>query len=88
MTPEQRVPANSDAITRILGIQETTLELIRQVKLEIGEVKQLQVDQQKQMAVQQAQLEEMRRFNEGTRKLWVAIAKKVEWLDEDDWPKD
>ena len=40
------------------------------------------------MAVQQAQLEELRHSNEGTRKLWVAIAKKVEWLDEDDWPED
>ena len=34
------------------------------------------------------QLEEMRRFNRGTRKLWIAIAKKEDWLDEDDWPED
>ena len=40
------------------------------------------------MDVQQARLEEMRHFNEGTRKLWVAIAKKAEWLDEDDWSED
>ena len=40
------------------------------------------------MADQQAQLEEMRHFNEGTRKLWGAITKRVEWLDEDYWPED
>ena len=45
MTLEQRVTAHSDAINRILGIQETTLELVRQVKLEIGKVKQLQEGQ-------------------------------------------
>ena len=76
----------------MLSVQETTLELIR-------EVKEIQVRQQKQMADHQKQItvmrrehreqmESMRRFNRGTRKLWVAIAKKVEWLDEDDWPED
>ena len=45
MTLEQRVTAHSDAINRILGIQEPTLELMRQVKLEIGEVKQPQEGQ-------------------------------------------
>ena len=34
------------------------------------------------------QMDAMRRFNAGTRKLWVAIARNVEWLDEDDWPED
>lgn len=94
----------------MLSVQETTLELIREVKeLQVHQQKQM-AEQQKQMADQQKQISEMRRehreqmesmhrehreqmesmhrFNRGTRKLWVAIAKKVEWLDEDDWPED
>ncbi len=75
------------------------MELIREVKeLQVHQQKQM-AEQQKQMADQQKQISEMRRehreqmesmhrFNRGTRKLWVAIAKKVEWLDEDDWPED
>lgn len=99
MTLEQRVAANEKTIRQIMSLQETTLELIR-------EVKQTQVDHQKSMVEMRGemvemrgemvemrrdmveQMDEMRRFNAGTRKLWVAIAKKVEWLDEDDWPED
>ena len=99
MTLEQRVTANEESIRQIMSLQESTLELIR-------EVKQTQVDFQKSMVEMrremvemrremvemrrdhQEQMDEMRRFNAGTRKLWVAIARKVEWLDEDDWPED
>ena len=103
MTLEQRVTANEKTINQLMSLQESTLELIR-------EVKQAQVEHQKSMVEMrremvdmrgeytalitemrrdhQEQMAEMRRFNAGTRKLWLAIARKVEWLDEDDWPED
>jgi hypothetical protein len=92
MTLEQRVSANEAAINQLMAIQEGVFELIR-------EVKQVQVDQQVQMHQFQEQMhhqmhqfqEHMRsmdRFNQQTRRLWVKIAKKADWLDEDDLLED
>ncbi len=116
MTLEQRVSANETAINQLMSVQESTLELLR-------EVKQVQVNQQEQMNQFQQQMgqfqqqmnhfqqqmgrfqeqmnhfqqqmgrfqqhmESMDRFNRQTRNLWVKIARKVDWLDEDDLPED
>ena len=88
MTLEQRVSANETAINQLMTIQEGILELIR-------EVKQVQVDQQVQMHQFQEQMHQfqehmrsMDRFNQQTRRLWVKIVKKADWLDEDDLLED
>ena len=88
MTLEQRVSANETAINQLMSVQESTLELLR-------EVKQVQVNQQeqinlllRQMGQFQEHMESMDRFNRQTRNLWVKIARKVDWLDEDDLPED
>lgn len=117
MTLEQRTTANEKAIKQLMSIQESTLELIREVKqtqvehqksmaetrLDMAETRREMAGMRREMAEMrqeyleliaemrrehQENMDEMRRFNAGTRKLWVAIARKVEWLDEDDWPED
>lgn len=47
--------------------------------------------QDERLARQDEKLEEMRRFNRQTRRLYVLIARKANWLDEDDiaeWEND
>ena len=43
--------------------------------------------QQEQLDHLQRNLESMNRFNVQTRRLWILIARKANWLDEDDLSK-
>ena len=39
--------------------------------------------QHEELRLQREELQETKRFNQQTRKLWVIIARKMDWLDED-----
>ena len=102
MTLEHRVAANEQTINQIMALQETTLELMREVKLiQVNQQRQINQHQermdrfeeqmqqfQQQMLQFQEHMKSMDRFNRQTRRLWIKIAQKVDWLDEDDWPED
>ncbi len=95
MTLEHRVAANEQTINQIMALQETTLELIREVKLiQVNQQRQINQHQERmdrfeeQMQQFQEHMKSMDRFNRQTRRLWIKIAQKVDWLDEDDWPED
>ena len=78
MTIEQRVTANTEAIDRVISLQADL----------VSAMKRLEAQHQERMDRMDRQLESTQRFNQGTRKLWIAIAKKMDWLDEADWPED
>ena len=78
ITIEQRVTANTEAINRVISLQADL----------VSAMKRLEAQHQERMDRMDRQLESMQRFNRGARKLWIAIAKKMDWLDEADWPED
>ena len=88
MTLEQRVTPTEESIKHIMALQGTTLEFIREVRQ--SQVKQQeQIDRLEQRMDQfEKHMKSMDRFNRQTRHLWIKIAQKVDWLDEDDWPED
>ena len=98
MTLEHRVAANEQTINQIMALQGTTLELIREVKqVQVNQQRQINQHQERmdrfevqlqQMLQFQEHMKSMDRFNRQTRRLWIKIAQKVDWLDEDDWPED
>ena len=67
-----------------LGNVEKTLD--RVIELQVQMVDLLR-GQQEQLDHMQRNLESMNRFNIQTRRLWILIARKANWLDEDDLSK-
>ena len=68
---------------------------LQDVMVTLGEIvsdnKQMLRNHEAILARQDEKLEEMRRFNRQTRRLYILIARKANWLDEDDiaeWEND
>ena len=89
-----RVENNQD---RLIRIQSDVIEILKEQRGEILELRRdtsrlanLQVDvaemlrtQHEELRLQREELQETKRFNQQTMKLWVIIARKMDWLDED-----
>ena len=89
-----RVENNQDTLIRI---QSDVIEILKEQRKEIQEIRRdtsrlasIQVDvvemlrvQHEELRLQREELQETKRFNQQTRKLWVIIARKMDWLDED-----
>ena len=100
MTTEERISALEGAVVSIVGIAgklTTVLEAIseQQGRLEevVGRLEERQgrleetVGRLEEMQVQlKESVEEYRRDTRQYQRLWVHLAQKHGWLDEDDWP--
>ena len=81
------VESNQD---KLISIQSDVIEILKEHRGEMRELRRdtsrlagLQVDVVEMLRVQHEELQETKRFNQQTRKLWVIIARKMDWLDED-----
>ena len=66
-------------------------QMLRDHQQMFGDHEQMLRNHEAILARQDEKLEEMRRFNRQTRRLYVLIARKANWLDEDDiaeWEND
>ena len=87
---EQRLGSVENNVDKLINIQSDVIEMLKEQRGEILELRRdttrlanLQVDVVEMLRVQHEELQEMKRFNQQTRKLWVIIARKMDWLDED-----
>ncbi len=81
----------------LVAIQGDILEVLKGQREEILEIKRnserlaiIQRDmvvmlkgQQEELKLHREELQEMKRFNQQTRQMWVMMARKMDWLDED-----
>ena len=63
-------------------LETKTAEEILEIRRNIG-LENVQRDVVEMLKEQRQEVLEMKRFNQQTRKLWVLIARKMDWLDED-----
>ena len=68
MTVEDRLGRIENTVDKLVALQEDIVEILR--------------NQQALLESQQAVLEEMRQDNAYTRKLWVAVARKLNLFDD------
>ena len=75
---------------RLAIIQRDVVEMLKEQREEILEIRRnnerlaiIQRDVVEMLKEQRQEVLEMKRFNQQTRQLWVLIARKMDWLDED-----
>ena len=75
---------------RLAIVQRDVVEILKEQREEILEIRQhndrlaiVQRDVVEMLKGQRQEILEMKRFNQQTRQLWVLIARKMDWLDED-----
>ena len=90
MTLERRVEVLEQAVHDILnGIQQLT-NVVREHNQQNAELFQglvgIVTNQQEQLAAQQDQVAEYRRDAQQMQRLWVHLARKHGWLEDEDWP--
>ena len=75
---------------RLAIIQRDVVEMLKGQREEILEIRRnndrlasVQRDVVEMLKGQRQEILEMERFNQQTRQLWVLIARKMDWLDED-----
>ena len=94
---EERLGTVENNVDKLINIQSGVVEILREqrgeileLRRDIGRLANLQVDvvemlrvQHEELILHREELQETKRFNQQTRKLWVIIARKMDWLDED-----
>ena len=75
---------------RLAIIQRDVVEILKEQREEVLEIRRdniglatVQRDIVEMLKGQRLEILEMKRFNQQTRQLWVLIARKMDWLDED-----
>ncbi len=87
---EERMGGVENNQDRLAIIQGDVLEMLKGHREEILEIRRnnerlaiIQRDVVEMLKEQRQEVLEMKRFNQQTRQLWVLIARKMDWLDED-----
>ena len=87
---EQRLVSVENSQARLTTIQGDVLEILKGQREEILEIRRqserlaiIQRDVAETLKLHREELQEMKRFNRQTRQMWVLIARKMDWLDED-----
>ncbi len=94
---EKRLESVEDSQDRLTTMQGDVLEILKGQREEILEIRQqterlslIQLEvteilraQNEELKLHREELQESKRFNRQTRQLWVIIARKMDWLDED-----
>ena len=77
-------------LDRLANVHIDVVEMLKGQRAEILEIRQhndrlvnIQGDVVEMLKGQRQEILEMKRFNQQTRQLWVLIARKMDWLDED-----
>ena len=84
MTTEERLERLEET-SNILGeLMATVVGMVQRQEDLIGQQQEILGQQQEILARQQEQIDEIRQDTKMTRRLWVRLATKHGWLDEDD----
>ena len=90
-TIEKRLTSVESAIDAILELNTHVVQSLANHETQISELKKQTAAMEKRAAAMEKRaeateqsLESVKRFDRQTRKLWIMIARKVDWLDEDD----
>ena len=97
-TIEKRLTSVESAIDAILELNTHVVQSLVNHETQISELKKQTAAMENRAAAMEKRaaamekraeateqsLESVRRFDRQTRKLWIMIARKVDWLDEDD----
>ena len=95
---EERLTSVESAIDAILELNTHVVQSLANHETQISELKKQTAAMENRAAAMEKRaaamekraeateqsLESVRRFDRQTRKLWIMIARKVDWLDEDD----
>ena len=94
---EQRLGSVENSLDKLINIQGDVIKILKGQREEILQLRRdtnrlagIQVDvvemlrvQQEELKLHREELQETKRFNQQTRQLWIIIARKMDWLDED-----
>ena len=97
-TIEKRLTSVESAIDAILELNTHVVQSLANHETQISELKKQTAAMENRAAAMEKRaaamekraeateqsLESVKRFDRQTRKLWIMIARKVDWLDEDD----
>ena len=78
---KSRVENIEEAVTLLTRSYSTLTNIMVNQELQIAELKEQSTYQQAQLDELRRQTAEIKRDSQKTRRLWIAIAKQLDWLD-------
>ena len=88
----QRLDDMNETLNTVTSTQHLMAELLAGQQEQLTAIREDQKAQQEQLTAiredlktHREELREVRRFNEQTRRLWILIARNMEWLPDDEY---